>query len=81
MRHLVLPGGNSATARVRASLADEVSRDTYINLMDPYHPCHRAGEYPKLGRTITRDEYRQALATAKRRGLNRLDRVAPKIGR
>jgi len=41
VRHLVLPGHIAATETVLAFLAGEVSKDTYINLMDQYHPCYR----------------------------------------
>jgi len=34
VRHLVLPGGIGGTDKVLAFLANEVSRQTYLNLMD-----------------------------------------------
>jgi putative pyruvate formate lyase activating enzyme len=42
--------------------------------MDQYRPCYRADAYPPLNRQITAEEYRGALALAKRYGLHRLDR-------
>jgi putative pyruvate formate lyase activating enzyme len=74
VRHLVLPGGIAGTERVLAFLAEEVSRDTYVNLMGQYGPCYRADEYPEIDRPITTEEYRDALAAAQRFGLTRLDR-------
>jgi putative pyruvate formate lyase activating enzyme len=76
VRHLVLAGGIAGTDRVPAFLAQEISRCTYINLMDQHHPCYRADEYPQLGRLIARDGYRPAMATAERLGLNRIDQRA-----
>jgi len=73
VRHLVLPGGIAGTDRVLEFLANRISRDTYINLMDQYRPCYRADEYPELDRPITATEYRAALDTATRLGLRRLD--------
>jgi putative pyruvate formate lyase activating enzyme len=73
VRHLVLPGGIAGTAAVLAFLADEISRNTYVNLMDQYRPCYRADEYPEIARPVTRTEYREALAAAERVGLTRLD--------
>jgi putative pyruvate formate lyase activating enzyme len=73
VRHLVLPGGIAGTDAVLAFLAGEISRKTYINLMDQYRPCYRADEYPEIARRITRTEYREALAAAERVGLTRLD--------
>jgi putative pyruvate formate lyase activating enzyme len=74
VRHLVLPGGIAGTENVLAFLARDISRDTYLNLMDQYDPCHRAWDAPPLDRPITRDEYERALALADAHGLHRLDR-------
>ena len=64
----------AGTGKVLEFLAKEISRDTYLNLMDQFRPCHRAHEYPELNRPITGAEYAEALATAERLGLQRLDR-------
>ena len=42
VRHLVLPGGLAGSAATARFLADEVSRDTYINVMDQYRPAFKA---------------------------------------
>jgi putative pyruvate formate lyase activating enzyme len=73
VRHLVLPQGIAGTDKVLAFIANEISRDTYLNLMAQYRPCYRADEYPELDRPLTAAEYRAALDTAARLGLNRLD--------
>ena len=73
VRHLVLPNGIAGTGDVLRFLAEEISRNTYLNLMDQYHPCYRADEYPALARPLTREEYREALAAADQAGLKRLD--------
>ncbi len=72
-RHLVLPQGIAGTEAVLGFIANEVSRDTYVNLMDQYRPCYRADEYPELDRPLTAAEYREALDAAARCGLTRLD--------
>jgi putative pyruvate formate lyase activating enzyme len=74
VRHLVLPGNLANTEKVLTFLATEISRTTYLNLMDQYFPCYRAGDYPPLDRPITRDEYERAVALAERHGLHRRDR-------
>jgi putative pyruvate formate lyase activating enzyme len=74
VRHLVLPGDLGNTASVLAFLATEISRNTYLNLMDQYFPCYRAWDYPPLDRPITRDEYERAVALADAHGLHRRDR-------
>ena len=73
VRHLVLPADIAGTEAVIAFLAEEISRNTYLNLMDQYRPCYRADENPPLDRPLTEDEYRRALALAKEYGLRRLD--------
>lgn len=57
-------------------LTEEISPETYINLMDQYRPCYRTGGYPELDRPITVAEYQEALELARRAGLARLDRRA-----
>ena len=73
VRHLVLPGNIAGTEEVLAYLANEISSNTYLNLMDQYHPCYRAGENPPLDRNLSPDEYRQAMALAEKYGMNRMD--------
>jgi putative pyruvate formate lyase activating enzyme len=73
VRHLVLPGDLAGSEKVLAFIAQEISRDTYLNLMDQYRPCYRAEDYPPLDRAITSEEYRAVLALAEKYGLHRLD--------
>ncbi len=72
VRHLVLPENIGGTDSTLKFLAKEVSADTYLNIMDQYHPCYRADENPPLDRPITNREYAQALAWAEAEGLRRL---------
>lgn len=73
VRHLVLPHGLAGTDQVVHFLADEISRDTYLNLMDQYHPSFNARQYPKLNRPLAGGEYEQAVELALAAGLHRLD--------
>jgi len=72
VRHLVLPGDLARTGKVMEFLAEEISRNAFVNVMDQYHPAYRALSYPELSRRITREEYRKALKTAERAGLTRV---------
>jgi len=72
VRHLVLPGGMSGTDGVLRFISSEISKDTYLNIMDQYRPCHKAEGRPPLNRAITADEYKQALDLAAKYGLRRL---------
>jgi putative pyruvate formate lyase activating enzyme len=74
IRHLVLPGNLAGTEKVLAFIAREISCNTYLNLMDQYRPCYRADDYPPLDRPIASDEFRSALALARKYQLHRLDR-------
>jgi putative pyruvate formate lyase activating enzyme len=74
VRHLVLPGGLSGTGSVLKFIAEEISPNTYVNVMDQYRPCGTAHKYPPLDRGITPDEYAEALKAARDAGLNRLNR-------
>ena len=74
VRHLVLPGNLAGTDAVLGFLADEISPNTYVNLMDQYHPCYRADEYPEIARPPTAAEYGAAMRSAGQHGLARLDR-------
>jgi len=73
LRPLLLPEGIAGTDRVLAFLAGEISRDTYVNLMDRYCPRYRADEYSEIDRPITNAGFREALAAAERLGLTRID--------
>ena len=73
VRHLVLPNRIAGTRDVLRFLAEEISRDTYLNLMDQYQPYFHAREHPALARPLTQEEYREALAAADEAGLERLD--------
>ncbi len=73
VRHLVLPYGLAGTDQVVHFLADEISRETYLNLMDQYRPAFNARQYPKLNRSLHDREYELALELALTAGLHRLD--------
>lgn len=73
VRHLVLPGGLAGTREAMRFLADELSRDTYVNVMDQYRPCHQAHRYPELARTISGAEFLAAMRAARESGLHRID--------
>ena len=74
IRHLVMPGQLSETDEWLRFIAEQVSTNSYINLMDQYHPCGSIHEHPSLSRKISPEEYQQALTSACNHGLQRLDR-------
>ncbi len=76
VRHLVMPGEAAGTADIMRFLAEELSPDTYINLMAQYRPAGkvRQGRFAEISRPIHSAEYQQALEAARRAGLWRFDR-------
>ena len=75
IRHLVLPEGMAGTEAVMAFIAGEVSRDSYVNIMDQYRPMgnvYRNDKLPPaLRRPVTEEEYREAIRAARKHGLYR----------
>jgi putative pyruvate formate lyase activating enzyme len=53
IRHLVLPNGVSGSERVMEWIAQNLPRDTYVNIMAQYHPDYKASGHPELSRKIT----------------------------
>jgi putative pyruvate formate lyase activating enzyme len=78
VRHLVLPNNLAGTAEIVHFLAEEISPDTYLNLMDQYRPAFNVRQYPnqfpKLRRPVTSQEYQSALKLAREAGLHRFDK-------
>lgn len=75
VRHLVLPENRAGTAEVVRFIAEEISKNTYLNIMDQYRPCYLAGQHPPLDRRITAREFREAVESARKAGLTRLDGI------
>jgi len=74
IRHLVLPNRLAGTREFLKFVAEELSKNTYVNIMRQYRPEYKAKDYPEINRRITSKEYSEALAWAKEFGLNRMAR-------
>ncbi len=74
VRHLVLPNWIAGTQEVVRFLAQEISTNTYLNIMAQYHPGYKAFDIPQLARAVNRQEFLEAIDLAHQQGLNRLDR-------
>lgn len=80
VRHLVMPGLMDETAEILRWLAEEISRDTFVNIMDQYRPAYRVGEmmpdnqrrFESINRAVTREEMAWAFDLARQAGLHRL---------
>ncbi len=69
VRHLVMPEGVEEGVEILDFLAEEISTDTYVNVMAQYRPMHRAYAFPEIARGITAEEYRAVYEHAAKRGL------------
>ncbi len=71
IRHLVLPNDLAGTGEIMHFIATEISKDSYVNIMDQYRPCYKGITHPEVNRCITMDEYRRAIELARKEGLHR----------
>ncbi len=69
VRHLVLPEGKGGAAATLAWIADNLGEETHIALMSQYFPAHRAVGIPDLNRSLTHEEYDEAVAALEHAGL------------
>ncbi len=79
LRHLVMPEGKATTREAMTFLRDEISPNTYVNIMAQYRPAGESASFPEIDRAITGNEYDQALRIAAEVGINRLDERRPKF--
>jgi len=75
IRHLILPKKLAGTCDVMAFLGKEVSKASFVNVMDQYRPEHHAVKDKKFGlcKKPTMTELKEAQEEAKTSGLHRFD--------
>ncbi|MCJ7829195.1 MAG: radical SAM protein, partial [Dehalococcoidia bacterium] len=76
IRHLVLPNELAGTKEIMKFIAEEISPNSYVNVMSQYHPCYKAFSIRRLNRPLSKQEFLEAVNAAARTGLNRLDRMS-----
>lgn len=69
IRHLILPQGIDDTKKILKFIAQNISKDCLVNLMDQYYPTNKAFKYKELSRPVNYDEYKEAFMYAKKLGL------------
>ena len=74
VRHLVLPEGLAGTREIMRFIANDISTDTYVNIMTQYRPCGRAAEVRELAAYPTENDFKKARRAATEEGIRRLDR-------
>ena len=73
VRHLVMPNRVAGTREFVNWVAKNLSTGTYVNIMSQYRVEHRAFEYELIARSITSQEYVEAMGWAQEAGLTNLD--------
>ena len=73
IRHLVMPNDASGSEAVMEWIAENLPKDTYVNIMAQYSPAYKAFDYPELSRRITGQEYEKVVKRATELGLTNLD--------
>ncbi|WP_152042493.1 radical SAM protein [Salinigranum salinum] len=76
VRHLLMPGHVDSAKDVLSFVADEIGRETFVNVMAQYRPYYEAASnerYAEIDRRITREEYRAVLDHARDVGLRRIE--------
>jgi putative pyruvate formate lyase activating enzyme len=75
VRHLVMPGGEADTRNIMRFLSTELSPDTYVNLMDQYHPANKVSDsrYAEINRRINSRELEDSYEIAREAELWRFD--------
>jgi putative pyruvate formate lyase activating enzyme len=76
VRHLVMPGLLADTRQIMRWIAENLSPDTYVNVMDQYYPAYKAETEPRfaeINRRISDHEFCSALELARDAGLWRVD--------
>jgi putative pyruvate formate lyase activating enzyme len=73
VRHLVLPNDQAGSLEIIDFLAEHISADTAINVMDQYRPCYKAGEHTLINRRPTKEEIESVRKYAAEKGLRLID--------
>jgi putative pyruvate formate lyase activating enzyme len=76
IRHLVMPGLLDDTESIMSWLAQELSRDTFVNVMDQYAPAWKTrsdDRYAAINRRLQESEFEEAMQRAQAAGLWRFD--------
>ena len=72
IRHLVMPNNIGGSEKIMEWIAENLPKDTYVNIMAQYTPAFKAFDYPEISRRITGEEYQKVVQRAKDMGLTNL---------
>ncbi|MCX8116766.1 MAG: radical SAM protein [Desulfobacterota bacterium] len=73
IRHLVMPNRVAGTEKFVKWVAENLPKNTYVNIMAQYRVEYKAYEHPEIARGITVQEFLEAMEWARAYGLTNLD--------
>ena len=73
IRHLVMPNRVAGTEKFVKWVAEDLPKNTYVNIMAQYRVEYKAYDYPEIARGITIQEFLEAMDWAEKYGLTNLD--------
>ncbi len=73
IRHLVMPNRVSNPREFAYWVAENLPKDTYVNIMSQYRVYFKAFDYEEIARAITSEEFVEAIDWAREAGLTNLD--------
>jgi putative pyruvate formate lyase activating enzyme len=73
IRHLVMPNDVSGYHKVISWIADNLPKESYLNIMSQYRPMYKANEFPEINRRVYTSEYDHVVNYAKAIGLTNLE--------
>lgn len=73
IRHLVMPEGLAGSEMWLEFIARNLPADTYINIMNQYHPAGNAAKFPELMKNVPGSVVEELKQKARLLGLSRLD--------
>jgi len=69
VRHLVMPENVTGSKEIIDFIVNEVSENTFVNIMEQYRPTYNAHNYPEINRPVTQQEFSKVYEYAKSQGL------------
>jgi len=80
VRYLVMPDSLDESRQIFRFLAEEISPNTYVNVMGQYRPEYRASQFPEINRCPSEAEMAAVQNAFSEAGLQRMDAREPHHG-
>ncbi len=71
IRHLVMPGYVEDSKKIMDFIYNELSPNSYVNIMNQYRPLFKAHEFKEIARRVSYSEYMEVVRYAESIGLKR----------